>query len=178
MRMGKMRGIAVGCLLAIGVVASVASSSEEATRVDDSSAADADGGGTAAPETFAVGDTVELGSLRVLVHAVTDPLASSNEFSTPAQGNRWVAVDVEVTNIGDQPVTLSSLMQFEVQDASNAAYAPALTAETLPSIDGEAAPGGSRRGTIVFEVPEAAAGLRLAFSGDLFASGSAVIALG
>lgn len=179
MRMGKMRGVAVGSLLVIGLVASVASSSEEkATRVDDSSTADSDGATTAAPETFAVGDTVELGSLRVVVHAVTDPLTSSNQFSTPAQGHRWVAVDVEVTNVGGQPVALSSLMQFEVQDASNAAYGPALTAENLPSIDGEAPPGGSRRGTVVFEVPESAAGLRLAFSGDLLSSGSAVIVLG
>jgi hypothetical protein len=177
--MGKVRGVAVGCVLAIGVLASVASSSEEAAKVDDRATSDA-GGAEAAPagEAFAVGDTIELGELRLVVHGVTDPLASSNPVVAPAPGSRWVAVDTEVSNLGGAPVAVSSLMQFEVQDATNAAYDITITGENLPSIDGEVPAGGSRRGTMAFEVPEAATGLRLVFAGDLLSSGSAVIALG
>jgi hypothetical protein len=176
--MGKARGVVVGCVLVAGIAASVASSSEEATPVDDDEAATDDGPTGETASTFAVGDTVELGDVQLVVHGVTDPLVASNDVVVPAAGMRWVAVDAEVRNIADEPVAISSLAQFEVQDATNAAYDVTVTGENLPSIDGESPPGGGRRGTMVFEVPEAATGLRLVFTGDLLASGSAVVALG
>jgi hypothetical protein len=40
------------------------------------------------------------------------------------------------------------------------------------------AAGGARRGTLTYEVPADAAGLRLTFKCDLFSTGSATIALG
>jgi hypothetical protein len=176
--MGKAQGVVVGCVLAVGIAASLASASEGATPVDDDEAATDDGATGETASTFAIGDRSELGDLQLVVHGVTDPMVASNDVVVPPAGMRWVAVDTEVLNVADEPVAISSLAQFEIQDATNAAYHVTVTGENLPSIDGEAPPGGGRRGTTVFEVPEAATGLKLVLSGDLLASGSAVVALG
>ena len=178
--MTKKRTLLASGVVALGLLAAIGSGDEEAKKVD-SSGTDAggdDSGADAPPQVFKVGDTVELGDLQVVVHGVTDPYTASNEFITPAAGQRWVAVDVEVKNTSDKAVPISSLAQFEVQDATNAAYPVTITGDTLATIDGEAAAQGARRGTMVFEVPAAATGLKLNFKGDIFSSGSATVVLG
>lgn len=139
-----------------------------------------DGGSNSGGEaqTFGVGEAVALGDWEVIVHGVTDPVPPG-EFMTPSEGNRWVGVDVEVTNNSDGPETVSSILCFELQDAENKSYNMTIGADQAASPpDGEVDAGGSRRGTITYEVPAAATGLRLRFKCDLFSSGSAVINLG
>src|SRR5690625_2581913 len=117
-------------VVAVALFAAVASTEDnEAQRVDTDDAADgsSDNGDSAdnsggEPEEFVVGDLVELGDWQVQVHAVTDPLESSNEFVQPAEGNRFVSIDVEVTNLGDGPETVSSMLCFEIMDDQNQAY--------------------------------------------------------
>jgi hypothetical protein len=183
-RTRRRRRVAAVAVVAIALVLATASTDEnEPTRVDDAGAtrdgAAGDSGGEGAqPDVFAVGDIVELGDWRVQVHGVTDPLESTNEFIAPAAGNRWVAVDIEVTNTGGEPQTVSSLLCFEVADDQNRSYTLTLTGETASAPpDGEVAAGGSRRGTLTYEVPADAAGLRLTFKCDLLSTGSATIAL-
>lgn len=176
-----VRAFGALCALMVAVLATVASSPEEneATRSgNDGGDAGEDGGD--APQTFAVGDLVELGDWQVKVHGVTDPFTSSNQFVQPAAGNRYVAADIEVFNRSDAPQTVSSLLCFELQDSTNVAYqlsmAGAGSGGPLPP-DGEVAPGASLRGTLTYEVPAAATGLRIHFKCELFSTGSAVINL-
>lgn len=177
----RARLVALAAVLAAGVLATASTEENTPTRVDESGAA-ADAGGSsgdAGPQEFAVGDVVELGDWRVQVHGVTDPVASTNEFLTPAPGNRWVAADVEVTNVGSEPQVVSSLVCFEIVDDQNRSYTLALTGDPgAAPPDGEVAAGAARRGTLTYEVPVDAAGLRLMFECDLFSTGSATIALG
>lgn len=160
-------------LLGLATLALVASGEPEKAKSADKPADSQD---SVAPQVFSVGEAVELGDYQVVVHGVSD-LQPTNEFATPAEGMKWVAADTEVTNNSAEPTIISSLMQFEIQDSTNAAYNVTVTGENLPSLDGEAPPGGARRGTLVFEVPLAATGLRMNFEGDLFGAGSAAIQL-
>lgn len=166
--------------LAVAVLAAVASTDEdEATLVDDESdggsGEDADEG---APQEFGVGDVVELGDWHVRVHGVTDPYEGTNGFLEPDPGNRWVSVDVEVTNNGDGAEVVSSLACFEIMDDQNQSYSQTITGETgVESPDGEVPVDGSRRGTIEYEVPDDAGGLQLNFNCDLFSRGTATITL-
>lgn len=171
----RTRLIAIAAVVSALALATASTDENEPTRVDDGGAADA----SSQPDEFAVGDVVELGDWRVQVHGVTDPVESSNPVASPEPGNRWVAADVEVTNTGAEPQTVSSLLCFEVTDGQNRSYTLALTADPGSSPpDGEVAAGGARRGTLTYEVPADAAGLRLTFKCDLFSTGSATIALG
>lgn len=179
-------------LLAIGValLAATASSSENEPRKADESgtepttAGQGDGGGDGAGAgdssgDFAVGDLVELGDWQVRVHGVTDPLVSDDPVFQPAAGNRWVAIDVEVTNTGDATETLSSILCFELKDSENKVYDSTVTGVAgTATPDGDLAPGASLRGTLEYELPTAVTGLRLGFSCDLLESGTATIVLG
>lgn len=170
--------VAAGLVMtAVALVASVASSEEnQATRANEGDGSN-DGGG-ASPEEFDVGDIVDLGEWRIQVHGFTDPYTEDNQFVSPAEGNRWVAVDAEVTNNSDAPEIVSSLLCFELLDGSNQAYTATITGgEAVQAPDGEVAPGESRRGTLVYELPTGVSDLRLSFKCDLLSTGSAVIRL-
>jgi uncharacterized protein DUF4352 len=171
-------------LFAVGVAlfAAVASSGEnEPQRVDEGSGdTQEDSGSTSGePEVFAVGDLVELGDWRVRVHGVTDPVQSTDQFLQPAAGQRWVAVDVEVTNAGDQAETMSSALCFQLVDDQNRTFNQTVTGVSgAGTPDGDVAAGASLRGPVEYELPADARGLRLNFSCDLLTPGTATITLG
>lgn len=176
----RSRVLALVAVLTALLAAAASTEENEPARVDESggTSESGDASDTAQPEVFAVGDLVELGDWQVRVHGVTDPVESTNSVITPAPGTRWVAVDAEVTNTGSEPETVSSLVCFEIVDDQNRSYTMTITGEEGPAPpDGEVAPGASRRGTMTYEVPADAAGLRLTFQCDLLSTGSATIAL-
>lgn len=183
----RFRTSAVIAVVAAALVASIASSEEnEAARVEDGNeTTDAPEGNDtdsesaeSEPEAFVVGDVVELGDWHVQVHGVSDPHVSEDELFGPSEGHRWVSVDAEVSNHGDSPQRVSSLMCFELIDSEGISYSMALTTDAAQPPDGEIAPGDSRRGTLTYELPDNADGLDLSFQCDLFSTGSAVISLG
>jgi uncharacterized protein DUF4352 len=169
-------------VMAVALFAALGSSSEnDAKKADEgggSSSEAASDEGSDGPEVFAVGDLVELGDWQVRVHGVTDPLESSDPIFAPTPGHRWVAVDVEVTNRSDQTATVSSMLCLELKDATNTTYDQTVTgASTAATPDGDVAAGASLRGTVEYEIPADATGLRLDFSCDLLTPGTATIAL-
>lgn len=159
-------------ILAVGTL--VASGEEnEAKKAGDKSE---EGSGPA--EEFVVGDDVELGKWVVKVHEFVDPVEVDPEsFMVPDEGKRRVKVDAEVTNNGDKPATVSSLMCFELKDGENKTYSQTIGDSDVGSIDGEVAPGDAIRGEVEYDVPADASDFVLNFSCDLLSSGSAKIKL-
>jgi Domain of unknown function (DUF4352) len=175
------RGLYVVGLVALATATATAiaggCSTEEPRQVSGGTTAPDDGPSTPS-EDFAVGDTIELGDFRFVVHAVTDPFPDNSETTSPSDDDRWVAVDAELTNLDDDAVTVQETAVFEVQDSRYRGFNVIDTGEDLPDVGGEIPGGESRRGTLVFEVSGRSTGLRLAFAGDVYASGSARIRLG
>lgn len=127
---------------------------------------------------FRVGETVQMEQWRIKVHRLVDPLKPTNPLRTPQAGQRWVRVDVEMTNISAQTQTVAALLQFELQDDRHRSYDVAVTGEQGPDLDGHAPPGKTRRGVIDFEVATDSSGLTLNFTSETFDLGMAVITLG
>jgi hypothetical protein len=118
-----------------------------------------------------IGDPVTVGDLTVTVQYVVDPLEPTGEdFHLPAPGTRWVAVDLEVTLDGADPLLIAPARQFELEDSDGSKHAPVTTDHALPSLEGPIEPDTIRRGTIVFQAPLAARGLRLLFREEPSAS--------
>ncbi len=170
--------LAIASLSIVAVVAVLSASGSEnkATKVGDTKSSGSKT--TPAATIFKVGDVVKLGSWSVKVWAVKDPQPAVNEFSKPSAGNRWVAADVEVTNLSKKADSVSSLMCFKAHDSLNHDYSVDLGNGITPDApDGDVEAGGAKRGMLVFEVPTTAKGLQLRFSCDLLSNGSAIIAL-
>jgi hypothetical protein len=85
-----------------------------------------------------------------------------NQFDRPANGSRYVATEIAVTNTGSEQRSISGFWQFELADSIGRNY-DSTFATGLNSLSGSIAPGETRRGWIVFEVPNDANGLRLKF---------------
>jgi hypothetical protein len=170
----RVAGLAGGLL---GAVVLGACSSEEARLVVGGQAV-ADDGPHSPNRPFTIGDTIEIGDFRLVVHGLTDPFVGGSPEATASPDDRWVAVDLELVNLADEPVEVSGWALFEVQDQTNQPHRAVDPEDDTRSVDGEIPAGGSRRGTIVFEVARDATGFELFFAGDVFASGSATVALG
>lgn len=143
---------------------------------DETSSGGADGSAasqeTQGERTYSVGETSQTDDFEMTVHEVRDPYTSTNQFDTPDAGNRYVAVEVEVKNVGDDRQTISTLLGAELIDSLNRPWDIALAGMDLPQLDGEVVPGQSRRGWMVFEVPADASGLKLRLKGSITAQGS------
>lgn len=160
---------ASAAVLTLAVLASIASSSQE-----DSGGGGGSGGTATTPETFAIGETAHTGDFDVTVNAVTDPYAPTNQFDAqPAAGNRFVAVELSMTNTGAEPQPISTLANTEITDSQGRLGTLPLTGTELPKIDAvTAAPGELRRGWVVFEVVGDATELKVRIKGNLTATGS------
>ncbi|HEV7758747.1 MAG TPA: DUF4352 domain-containing protein [Acidimicrobiales bacterium] len=136
--------------------------------VDHAAGGKSDGG----QDVYTVGQTVHTGDLNVVLHTVTDPWVSGDEFDSPQPENRFVAVEVEMRNTGDETEIMSTWLGAELTDAQNRPWDVALAGYDLPQIEGEIEPGEARRGWMVYEVPADATDLRLRIKGELTSTGS------
>jgi hypothetical protein len=176
----------IGMVTLVSVVALSAAVSEDdsdtSTGTTDATSGNGttdEGATTAEPTTdaegqdvYQVGDTAHTADLDVTVHQVQDPFEPTNEFETPQAGMRFVAVESELTNADDESITWSSLMGAELTDSENRPYTVALAGIDLPQLDGDVPAAGSRRGWVVFEVPQDATGLQVRIKGSITATGS------
>lgn len=123
-------------------------------------------------DVFAVGQTAHTGDFDVTLHTVTDPFTPASQFERPQANNRFVAVEVEVTNTSDENQVMSTLAGAELTDSQNRGWNIAIAGTDLPQLDGQVPPGDARRGWVVFEVAQDATDLRLRIKGNLTATGS------
>jgi hypothetical protein len=165
-----------GGLLTAALVALAACSTEEPRRVSGGTTAPDDGANTPSDD-FAIGDTIEIGDFRFVVYDFVDPFPDNTDTTSPSEDDRWVAVDAALTNLDDDEVTVQETAVFEIQDSTYQGYNVIDTDENLPELGGDIPAGETRRGTLVFEVPAEATGLRLSFAGDVYASGSVRVSL-
>ena len=124
-------------------------------------------------DVYAIGETAHTSVFDVTVHQVVDPWESTNQFETPAEGHRYVAVEASLTNTeGDELETWSSLLGAEMTDNQGRPWNPAFAGTELPALDGDVGRGMTRRGWVVFEVTADATGFMLRIKGELTATGS------
>lgn len=112
--------------------------------------------------TAGLGDSITLTGfndlkMTVTLRSVLDDAPPGDQFSTPAAGNRFFAVQFEFANTGAVTYSDSPTNGIELVDAAGQTYSPALIASTGagPSFAAslQIAPNDSRVGWVVFDVP-------------------------
>lgn len=122
---------------------------------------DATGGGGGA-EKAGLGDTITLAgsddTLQVDVTGtkVEDPAKPDNKFFGPKKTNRYVAVQIELTVVGESPYSDSPTNGAYLIDADGQQFDADITSPVGPSFGGSSkiASGDSRTGFITFEIPK------------------------
>lgn len=131
------------------------------------------------PVVFQVGEIVEIRDTVMVVLGWETP--EGDEFTKPAEGNRFVVVDVLLVNQGTDTDSVSSMLQMSLKDDTGQQYdldLEATVAADADSPDGELAPGERIRGKVGFQVPQEAAGLVYVFDASLFGAGKVFVELG
>lgn len=143
---------------------------------DDGEDGDAggDGGdGDAAEGPFAVGDTVAMGDLEHVLHGAR--WSEGDEFFGPEEGERWIVLDVELTNTGDSSEAISSMIMWTFVDSENRSRDLEITGDEQGSLDGELGAGRSMRGEIAYSLPADDSGpWELVFEPQLLGFGQAI----
>ncbi|QTD99135.1 DUF4352 domain-containing protein [Streptomyces cyanogenus] len=130
---------------------------------------------TATPDVAKAGDTIALkgmedgSKLDVTVVKVADPAKSSDEFTTPESGNRFVGVQFKLVNTGTAAYSDSPGNGAQITDADGQQFESTfadITAGPSMSSDVRLKPGGKALGWIVFEVPKASKTATVQFTMD------------
>lgn len=154
--------------IGIGLIGGALSGNDEPTKVPtESNAPVASIETTEAPANFTVGDTVTKKDVYV---TLSDVREFDGEYLHPADGNVFVAFELEIENKSDSPLAISSLMCFEAYFDDYAANFSlgGQTESGKNQIDGEIAPGKKMKGAICYEVPADWATAELHFNPDLY----------
>lgn len=128
-------------------------------------------GSSAAPVTMNLGQPAPSGPFEITVVSVQNPYKPTKEYGldTPPDGKKYVAFELAVKNVSDEMQVVSTLFGAELSDSLGQNYSEAFTGTDLPDLSGEAGPGETRRGWVLFEVPSNATGLQLKLRGGMTA---------
>jgi hypothetical protein len=134
--------------------------------------------GEAAPGSVESSAPLQIGDLQLTINGSSSPEGS--QFATPAEGKRFVVVDLSITNNANTAANISSLLQMKLKDSIGRQYSPDLLAASAAggtAPEGELAPGETVRGVVGFQVPDNASELVFVFDGNVFGSGKTFIRL-
>ena len=125
-----------------------------------------------ANQHFTVGQVVKVGDTwQVTVNSVKT--SKGEQFLTPTAGNIYLIVDVTLKNTSGQEQTISSALNFSLQDSTGQKYTETLLTSATPP-DGKVEAGSLLRGQLVYEVPTSQKAFTFNFEADIVAGGQTV----
>jgi len=127
-------------------------------------------------ETFKIGDKVKLGDYVLTIKGV-EPCTSTNQFSQPKSGNKFVVIDITQENQGEDPLNYN-VWDYKLQDSEDFTYSTAMTTCKDPGFSsGALQTGQSTRGYITFEIPKENSPAKLIFTPSWISTEQIVINL-
>ena len=120
-----------------------------------------------------VGDSIAMGDLEHVLHGVR--FAEGDEFMSPDEGERWLVLDVELTNSSDESQLISSIAMWTLLNEENRSQDFSIGAlmEGDGQLDGELGAGRSLRGELGYDVSSDGP-WELIFSPSIFGFGQAI----
>lgn len=125
--------------------------------------------------TAHIGDTLTLHgtdsdtNLSVTIVKWVDPAKSSDEFTSPDKGNRWVAAQFRLVNHGTKPYSDSPTNGAKVADSQGQRFGTVVADISAgPAMDSglDLPPGETALGWVVFEVPTASKVVTVQWAAD------------
>jgi Domain of unknown function (DUF4352) len=112
-------------------------------------------------EKLGVGDSVEAGGVRATLNDVR--VLPRTVFDRPVESpdNLFVATDLTFENVSDEPLAISSLLEFVLKNVEGYSASQTMHTQQRQLSEGEITPGQKLSGEIVYEVPPDSRGLQL-----------------
>ncbi len=122
-----------------------------------------------------VGETVTIDDLAITVNEAST--MASGDFMKPRAGFQYLVVDLTIENLSPEAQPISTLLQMNLKGNAGTTYAVDAFAPGESSVDGELAPGETKRGQVGFQVPLDASNLSFVFDPGPFIDDKAVVTL-
>jgi hypothetical protein len=159
-------GVALFTFLACG-------SADNTGSAVSSSSSNGSSGSTApasAPKHFAIGQTVKVGDVWS-IQVLSAKTAPGSTYVPASPGNEYLILQIAVKNISNQEQTISSLIQFHLQDATGQEYQVVIDPDAGATLDGKVEAGSPKKGSIVYQIPKNVRALTLGFEANVIESG-------
>lgn len=166
-------------VILIGLGVAVGSSNDEPQKVGSDTGDSSSEQASDTKKEFAVGDIISINDVEIVVTSVERNYKTNNSSTTPLDGKEYIRLNVQIQNKSKETVRFSGY-DWKVEDSNGVIEDMSWTASyyTGDSLDsGELATGGTKKGSIVFEVPVGDTGLRVHYSPSIWSSKEAVIRL-
>lgn len=120
----------------------------------------------------AIGETVEVGGLRITLTKYR--ISTGSSYNKPESGNVFVICEFEMQNISDKEISLSTIMSFDAScDDYELEYSFSALLECNHTLDETIRPGKKLKGEMGFEVPKNWVDLEIVFTPDFWSSDKA-----
>jgi len=119
-----------------------------------------------ANKTFKVGDVIVVDGMEVSVTSVQRNW--TGEYSKPDDGKEYVKVNVQITNKSEDKESYNAL-SWKMEDSNGAIDGCEFVIDNEDDLNsGELAKGGTKKGSLIFEVPKDDKSLKLHYLPDIF----------
>lgn len=121
----------------------------------------------------AVGETIEVGGLRITLTKYR--ISNGSSYNKPESGNVFMLCEFEMQNISDDEISLSTVMSFDAScDDYELDYSFSALLECNHTLDETIRPGKKLKGEMGFEVPKNWVELEIVFTPDLWSDDQAI----
>lgn len=131
---------------------------------------------TVAPaKAYKMGDLVDLDGKTIVVNDVA-PYTSNNQFMVPKSGNKYMSVDLTLTNNSKDAFSYN-VLNFRLQDDKDYSYDHAVSDQEPYLTVGAIQPGEKVRGFITYEIPQGNTPAKLIFTPGFLSTSQIIITL-
>lgn len=121
---------------------------------------------------FRVGQQITVSNWLITLNSAKT--SAGSQFLQPKAGDVYLIFTISMKNTSNQAQTVSTLLQFTLQDASGQKYDETIYPDAGTTLDGTVRANSPLKGVIVYEVPKNLHSFTLAFTADITASGQTV----
>lgn len=168
---GKLKWIIIA-IVVLAIIGAAFGGSEEPQKADSNKASSSKENNKKDEKTkFTIGETAEMNDVQVTM--VNYEESDGSEYNKPAEGNKFVLVNFEITNNSDSELAVSSIASFEAYAddyALNYSMGALLEKKDATQLDGTVAAGKKMNGWIGYEVPADWKNVEIHFTDNVWSS--------
>ena len=174
----KWIGIVVVAFIVLGVIGSMLGGNKSTDgKISTTSASNTSNSTPELASSYKVGDVVKTGDYVFTTISVNGDAPSGNEYTKPTAGNRFVTVELSIENKGTTKTTISTVLNMYLKSGDGSKFQQSFLVNNKP-IDGELLANDIIKGSVTYEVPKTASGLKFYYNPAWITGKSIVIDLG
>lgn len=166
-------------VIVILVIGGVAKSNDGPQKVGESDGASSQMENSTENSNFKIGDIISVDGQEIVVLSAEHDYQTGSKYFAAKDGKEYVKINIQIKNKSQETKGYNAL-DWEIEDSNGDinSYTDAMLAQADDNLSsGSLAAGGTKKGSIVFEVPKGDAKLKIHYKPNIFYDKETVIEL-